>query len=106
MDSRLRSAPYPQPDAANHSANQEICPEICENLRRAAREAVNSYNTAVAQEGLKHSAEEQLRLHRQNLQELIDNYMQEHDEAHDINSGTGLSTTARLSRFRYVIEKL
>jgi len=75
MDSRLRSAPYPQPHAANHSANQEICPEICANLRRAAREALNSYNIVVAEEGLKHSAEEQLRLHRQNLQELIDNYM-------------------------------
>ena len=88
MDSRLRSAPYPQPDAANHSANQEICAEICENLRRAAHEAFNSYNILVAEEGLKHSAEAQLRLHRQNLQELIDKYKQEYDEAHNINSGT------------------
>ena len=74
MDSRLRSAPYLQPDAANHSANQETCAEICENLRRAAHEALNSYNILVAEEGLKHSAEAQLRLHRQNLQELTDKY--------------------------------
>ena len=105
MDSRLRSAPYLQPDAANHSANQEICAEMCENLRRAAHEALNSYNILVAEEGLKHSAEAQLRLHRQNLQELTDKYKQEYDEAHNINSGTWLSTTARLSRFRYVSEK-
>ena len=106
MDSRLRSAPYPQPDAANHSANQKICAEICENLRRAAHEALNSYNVVVAEEGLLGAAEKQLRLHRQNLQELTDKYKQEYDEAHNINSGTWLSTTARLSRLRYVNEKL
>ena len=60
----------------------------------------------MAEERLKHSAEAQLRLHRQNLQELIDKYKQEHDEAHNINSVTWLSTTARLSRLRYVNEKL
>ena len=60
----------------------------------------------MAEEGLKHSAEEQLALHRQNQQELTDNYRQEYDEAHSINSGTWLSATARLSRIRYVNEKL
>ena len=78
---------------------------MCENLRRAVHESLSSYNIIVAKEGLKHSAEAQQRLHRQNLEELIDKYQQDYDEAHNINSGTWLSTTARLSRFRYVSEK-
>ena len=56
-------------------------------------------------EGLLGAAEKQLRLHRQNLQELTDKYKQEYDEAHNINSGTWLSTTARLSRLCSVNEK-